>query len=433
LWLLISCAGALALAFALFTETRARSVFLPGQTTHGHHQIELECSSCHSTAFADATTLQNACEKCHADDLQRSHDSHPKSKFLDPRNADRVDKLDARQCVTCHAEHVPEATRPMAVTLPEDYCYRCHQDIAEERPSHEGMPFASCDDAGCHNFHDNRALYEDFLAQHLDESDTAERPTPAPGLASPEQGKPIVASEFDAPIHVLATLSEPASLEATVHSRAGVNCSDCHGNWNAAPGFDVCGKCHDRELGGFQTGRHGMRTKLGLSPLAVADAVLPMQAAAHGRVLDCSSCHGAHEFDRLSAASEACRGCHADEHTRNYGASPHGRLWQQELSGELDPGQGVSCATCHLPRLVSPDQGQGAFVEHNQNANLRPSEKMVRDVCLRCHGLGFTLNSLADADLVRSNFTGRPKVDVTSLALVAQRQASSRTEGSPAP
>ena len=66
-------------------------------------------------------------------------DDHPKSKFTDPRNADRIAVLDARYCVTCHVEHRPEITSEMAVTVPADVCFLCHEGIAEERPSHEGM------------------------------------------------------------------------------------------------------------------------------------------------------------------------------------------------------------------------------------------------------------------------------------------------------
>jgi hypothetical protein len=36
-------------------------------------------------------------------------------------------------------------------------------------------------------------------------------------------------------------------------------------------------------------------------------------------------------------------------------------------------------------------------------------------------GLGFSLDSLADVGLVRSNFKGKPKVSVESLALAARR------------
>jgi hypothetical protein len=153
-----------------------------------------------------------------------------------------------------------------------------------------------------------------------------------------------------------------------------------------------------------------------------------MRVEAQGKELGCSSCHGAHEFDTHFAASDACQSCHADEHTRSYATSPHAELFRREHEGELPEGSGVSCATCHLPRVVGEDSV--AFVQHNQNHNLRPSEKMVRDVCLRCHGLGFSLDSLADEQLVERNFTGRPTVAVQSLVLAARRADTSA--GSPA-
>ena len=46
---------------------------------------------------------------------------------------------------------------------------------------------------------------------------------------------------------------------------------------------------------------------------------------------------------------------------------------------------------------------------------------MVRSVCLSCHGLGFTLDALADRDLVERNFNGRPAAHVESLSLVERR------------
>ena len=38
-----------------------------------------------------------------------------------------------RYCVTCHREHRPGITRAMGVTMPDDYCFHCHQDIAKDR------------------------------------------------------------------------------------------------------------------------------------------------------------------------------------------------------------------------------------------------------------------------------------------------------------
>ncbi|HEY9135593.1 MAG TPA: cytochrome c3 family protein, partial [Pseudomonadales bacterium] len=143
----------------MFFDTDKKE-FLIGDASHGHFQIELACSACHTQAFGGEEVLQNACTTCHADELKAAHDSHPKKKFTDPRNADRVDILDARYCITCHVEHKKEQTNSMGVTLPNDYCFHCHQDIGKDRDSHKDLAFDSCASAGCHNYHDNRALYE---------------------------------------------------------------------------------------------------------------------------------------------------------------------------------------------------------------------------------------------------------------------------------
>jgi hypothetical protein len=121
---------------------------------------------------------------------------------------------------------------------------------------------------------------------------------------------------------------------------------------------------------------------------------------------------------------EACLGCHRDRHTAAYESSPHYALWKKELAGEATPGSGVSCASCHLPRVEhrAPDSSaKRTLVQHNQSDNLRPSEKMIRPVCMSCHGLGFSIDALADAALVGNNFTGQPGRHVKSLDMVAER------------
>jgi len=144
--------------------------------------------------------------------------------------------------------------------------------------------------------------------------------------------------------------------------------------------------------------------------------------AAH-RELTCASCHRAHEFDTRQAAVEACLSCHDDAHSRAYKESPHFALWQAEAAAKAPPGSGVSCATCHLPRETHKDEDGVARVlaQHNQNHNLRPNEKMIRSVCLDCHGLAFSLDALADRVLIRTNFTGRPSRHVQSIDLARQR------------
>jgi len=145
---------------------RALRFVVPGAMSRGHYPIESRCDLCHTPLHG---VKADACMSCHADELERVDDSHPPSKFRDPRNADRLAKLDARSCVVCHVEHRPELTLAMGVTQPIDYCNHCHADIAQERPTHAGLGFATCQDAGCHNFHDNRSLHEDYLEQHMNE------------------------------------------------------------------------------------------------------------------------------------------------------------------------------------------------------------------------------------------------------------------------
>jgi len=430
-----------------------RSVFLPGETSIGHYQIELACESCHVDSFTEADAMQEACESCHLEALDEARDSHPESKFTDPRNADRVALLDARYCVTCHVEHKPEVTHAMGLTIPEDYCVLCHSDIDEERPSHAGMPFATCADVGCHNFHDNRALYEDFLLRHVDEAATlADARLDPRNFAEvarllddyPRDRYPLAVIDraaADAPPQSLTDSRLLDDWEGTAHALSGVNCSACHddaetGVWREHPGYDRCGDCHGGELAGFVQGRHGMRQDSGrlgreLPPLRVADARLPMRDEALDRVVDCGSCHGPHAFDTASAAVEACLDCHADEHSLAYTSSPHAALRREEHDGILPAGSAVSCATCHMPREArSYDYGAYVheLVQHNQSATMRPIERMLRPVCLECHGYQFSINSLADATLIQRSFRGTPADTVDSQRLAIERREQIQRE-----
>jgi hypothetical protein len=409
------------LAYSL--EGPWRKVYLPGPTTSGHYQIELACNACHSQAFSDRETLQAACVRCHGEELVTANDSHPEKKFTDPRNADSVKVLDARYCVTCHREHRPEATSTMGLTLPVDYCYRCHQDVGRERPSHATLGFDTCASAGCHNFHDNRALYEDFLVKHLHEPDHAKL-AKNPARKPISRAKALGQTEADAPRHVTLPTDELTAWARSAHAKGGVNCSACHrastGSWDNSVADEVCAQCHAHELRSFVQGRHGMRRAVELEPLRVADARAKMKASAAERTLGCTSCHGAHAFDARSAAMEACLGCHDDRHSLAFRGSPHARAWLGDAIGE----SGASCATCHLPRSERSQKLAGqARVEHNQNDNLRPNEKMIRGVCLNCHGLGFSIDALADPKLIESNFTGRPSRHIEGLNMVEQRHA----------
>jgi hypothetical protein len=398
------------------------SLFLPGPTTNGHYQIESKCELCHTPTVG---VKQEACVGCHAEELERIDDSHPIAKFQDPRNANLLEKLDARKCITCHIEHRPEMTGPIASTQPEDFCQYCHSDIGTERPSHQGMAFDTCQDAGCHNFHDNLALNEEFVRKHLDEAELKDVPVVVSRGSDDQPHTPLSRAEKDSPADMNISGEIIDEWEQTAHAKSGVNCTDCHarveggGAWSDAVDHEVCAACHAQERKGFIEGRHGMRLAQGLSPMRPGLARLPMHSDVGDRELVCTHCHGAHDFDTRRAAAEACLECHADQHSVAYKDSPHYRLWRDERSGASGTGSGVSCATCHMPRLEERRAGKTVIVvDHNQNNTQRPNEKMIRPVCMQCHGLGFSINSLADPTLIRSNFKGQPDVSVNTLELV---------------
>jgi hypothetical protein len=71
---------------------------------------------------------------------------------------------------------------------------------------------------------------------------------------------------------------------------------------------------------------------------------------------------------------------------------------------------------------VSEENGAEVVrVQHNQNANLRPNEKMIREVCMNCHGLGFSIDALADSALIEANFRGRPARHIDSIEMAARK------------
>ena len=482
----ILCIVVATLLFAVYVAATMlvggdRRLIVPGETTDAHHQIELSCESCHGTEpFADVRTaervLNEACRTCHEDELDEADDSHPRSKFRNPRMASYWEKLDARQCTSCHIEHQPEITQVGAVTVPMDFCVACHSegedDVRVNRPTHAGLQFTTCASSGCHNYHDNQALYEDFLVAHLDEP--AIRRDAVHGLTRRQRelrnSVLAVLDDHDpvAPESAISNFELVNQWTASFHAEVGVNCTACHADdlsndsehrdfaefWIESPSTESCRSCHEEQAKSFVRGRHGMREhpdlkpprdpterleQLGLSGvipdamikyladhshpthITVGEARLPMRAEvdAH-KELDCNSCHFSHDVNTQIAAVEACLTCHNDPHTRNYVDSPHHTLWQEEMSGLATIGSGVSCASCHMPKI---EKRREIVTNHNQNNNLRPNEKMVKSVCLDCHGLEFSLSALADKELVERNFRGLPVERVESMEWVSERAA----------
>ncbi|MFT4901384.1 MAG: hypothetical protein ACI81V_000655 [Lentimonas sp.] len=436
-WLVLVGALAAYLGYAL--GGGAEHTFMPGESSHGHHQIELACTVCHTQGMG---VKQDSCNECHKEELDRVDDSHPVVKFKDPRNAERLEQLDARYCISCHREHQDDITNPMGVTLPEDYCYYCHQEIGDERPSHADFAFDSCATAGCHNFHDNSALYERFLANHLDEPDfkqpALQRVRDAYQKVDESRPHPLTQEDADIPEDVEYTRQILHDWSSTAHANAGVNCTDCHNVkdeatgtvlWHDTPGYESCQSCHEHETKGFLEGKHGMRLAQGLSPMQPGMAKIPMRPEAAHSELSCASCHDSHRFNPVTASVDACLQCHNDDHSTAYKSSAHYGLFVAAQRGLKSPEEAVSCATCHMPRVERTAFGESfTMVDHNQNNSLRPNEKMIRSACIQCHGLQFTLNALADPELIQRNFQGRPSVFVESLELAREEQLKTTSQ-----
>jgi hypothetical protein len=431
-WILMTVALASYMGWRLL-GSEDQSMYLVGKTTDGHHQIELACSSCHLNPFGGKDVLQEACENCHLEELADIRDSHPRRKFTDPANADRLAVLDARFCTTCHREHQEDITSTMGLTVPQDVCVLCHEKIGEERATHEGMAFTSCSSSGCHNFHDNTALYESFLVDNSGHDWLSASPLVAPLTAVESTLSSLPAShvrlgvaQADAPdVHqqngIIVT-----EWATSAHALTNVNCSGCHesdADWIEQPALQACASCHEQQNKGFLAGKHGMRLAVGLPAMTPAEARIPMKETAAHETLGCTSCHDSHTSDREFAAVDACLGCHDSSHTLAYEQSPHAKLRDQQLAGALTAEAVVTCATCHMPRTESIVGGATVVhVEHNQNANLRPSDKMLRSVCMDCHSLEFSMDALADPLLINNNFNGRPSIHVQSVDMAVQRK-----------
>lgn len=363
LWLLLTAAIG-GYYYQLFFVSEDKTALLPGRTTDGHHQIEMQCSACHTdekkeNVFTSSGVPSSACMKCHSDALNKFSDSHPVRKFKNPENIIFTSKIDALNCVTCHIEHNHKVTGEMGVTIPADFCAHCHEVTLENLPSHKDLGYDTCHTAGCHNYHDNTGLAPSFLLKHYGE----------PGLLAEPKKRPLSSNQA------------------------------CPEKWTSG---ESCATCHSDHMHDFQQGKHGMRLAFpDLSPMRPELARLPMKASAAHLNMDCTSCHQP-EKPRAFAAHNACVQCHDDNHTRNYPDSKHFTLWNA-TSGQA----GVSCATCHMPRIEN--EGDNSYhVSHDNSANLRPNEKMLRSVCTDCHGLQFSMNALADPQLIEANFSHAP-------------------------
>ena len=219
----------------------------------------------------------------------------------------------------------------------------------------------------------------------------------------------------------------------SAHALNDVNCASCHQDsetkeFMAVPNHETCQSCHEQAVDTFLLSKHGIRLLEGDEPLTPAMARLPMKHDAMDKQMNCNACHNVHSANTVEASVDACLTCHNDNHSLNYQNSRHAELFA--ASKELPrPGPGaVSCSTCHLPREThGQGDSQAVKVNHNNTYNLKPQDRMVGDVCMNCHGIEYSYNSIFDPELVEANFDRPPTLEMETFDLM--RAAEERRSG----
>lgn len=199
-------------ALLLFFYPPANWVLAPGRMTLGHTKVA--CRECHKPApgtirqqiqanayyliglrekgayFDHVPVTSAACEACHV----RKTDPHATYRFREPRFLEAVNRLDARDCLSCHAEH-----KGRRVLVKADQCQLCHEKLVMKgdplNVPHETLiakgDWASC--LGCHDYHDNhlrktQTVFGERFSRAAIEAYLASGPSPY-GEAKKEKGK----------------------------------------------------------------------------------------------------------------------------------------------------------------------------------------------------------------------------------------------------
>lgn len=219
----------------------------------------------------------------------------------------------------------------------------------------------------------------------------------------------------------------------STHALADVNCSSCHQNeatkqFVANPDHESCQSCHENSVETFLLGKHGIRTKEGLSPLTPAMAHLPMKESAMGRQINCNTCHNVHSVNTYQAATDSCLTCHNDAHSRNYQKSKHAQMFADAGILPRPNEESVTCATCHLPRQ---EINKTTVVNHNNTYTLLPRDRMVKEVCMHCHSVEYAFNSIFDNELVEANFARLPTLKLETFELVRELEKKRSSKVNP--
>jgi len=214
--------------------------------------------------------------------------------------------------------------------------------------------------------------------------------------------------------------------ESSAHALNDINCSSCHQSeetkaFVANPNYESCQSCHENSVDTFLLGKHGIRLLEGMDPLTPSIAQIPMKHDAFDKQMTCNACHNVHTINTMQASVDACLTCHNDNHSLNYENSKHAQVVFAKQSSLPRPGdEMVTCATCHLPRVGKKKGEEIVFagVNHNNTYTLKPRNRMVGEVCMNCHGVEYSYNSIFDDELVEANFDRPPTLEHQSFDLM---------------
>jgi len=379
------------------------SMFRPGPMFDGHQRFADGCFACHEKWSG---VDDRKCLSCHENFI--GVDTHGAARMVNPVRAVVPERLASASCVTCHREHRSIEAKS-GYTGPPGLCAMCHPK-RRLNEGHAGFDPESCSTPSCHRYHFNIGA-DDFARADkrviLPRSKVVEAPSGGEHVG-------IVSAGVNKMRRTVFYKSNPvimAQYQISPHYGTQATCDRCHKGKirtsaqraaiNKRPGARVCMECHPVQTRGYGSGRHGAHDLQGLEPFTDP-----------GQQVGCGGCHDVHSLGMQEARRRACERCHArSAHVANYSKSGHYRYLSDPVFS-YKPMTGVDCAGCHMPRL----ERNGSATEHNESWLVSTRERMAVYVCVRCHGLAFSLQSLYDPKVVRSNFTIAPTTEPPGLA-----------------
>ena len=387
--------SAIALFFCLLAAFSGadKTLYLHAPLSDAHARLEADCEACHEPWTGPT---DEKCLVCHSRNL--TYDTHSKKVLANPQKAKPIDRLLDADCVDCHREH--QEVKTSGYTGPENLCKRCHPPESLPPGRHFSGEKGSCQRIGCHSYHTNLTQRE---ITHGDMSRLLE----ATKIVATEPHKPYrklnkkEMAEMKANPFYSAKPAVTSRYEISKHNGTEATCKRCHrkenGPLDSSPGASVCRDCHKTQTDSFLTGAHGAKERSN-------DSSLSLFGHNTGVKVTCGSCHDSHSLRLEEARIKACKTCHDSVHSKNYLGSGHYRYLSDPVfqSKKLT---GVDCAGCHMPRLHET----GGATDHNESLSASTKEAMARTVCVKCHGLYFSLSSLYNDIIVSSNFTYSPK------------------------